>query len=30
VIAADKETNLGWIRICIKKNSKKIQKVALL
>ena len=28
VIVADKDTNLGWIRISIKKNSKKIQKIA--
>ncbi len=30
VIVADQETNLGWIRIAIKKNSKKIQEVAAL
>ncbi|MGB3209421.1 MAG: response regulator [Desulforhopalus sp.] len=30
VIVADQETNLGWIRISIKKNSKKIQEVASL
>jgi predicted regulator of Ras-like GTPase activity (Roadblock/LC7/MglB family)/DNA-binding response OmpR family regulator len=30
VIVADKETNLGWIRIAIKKNSKEIQKIASL
>ncbi len=30
VIVADKETNLGWIRISIKKNSKKIREVASL
>ena len=30
VIVADKDTNLGWIRIAIKKNSKKIQEVAAL
>jgi hypothetical protein len=30
VIVADKETNLGWIRIAIKKNSKEIQRVASL
>lgn len=30
VIVADQETNLGWIRISIKKNSKKIQEVANL
>ena len=30
VIVADKDTNLGWIRIAIKKNSKKIQEVASL
>lgn len=30
VIVADKETNLGWIRISIKKNSKKIQEAASL
>jgi predicted regulator of Ras-like GTPase activity (Roadblock/LC7/MglB family)/CheY-like chemotaxis protein len=30
VIVADKDTNLGWIRISIKKNSKKIQEVASL
>lgn len=30
VIVADQETNLGWIRIAIKKNSKKIQDVAAL
>ncbi|KJR99026.1 MAG: hypothetical protein VR65_18035 [Desulfobulbaceae bacterium BRH_c16a] len=30
VIVADQETNLGWIRISIKKNSKKIQQVAAL
>lgn len=28
VIVADKETNLGWIRIAIKKNSKKIAEAA--
>lgn len=28
VIVADKDTNLGWIRIAIKKNSAKIEKVA--
>ena len=30
VIVADQDTNLGWIRISIKKNSKKIQEVASL
>lgn len=30
VIVADQETNLGWIRISIKKNSKKIQEAAAL
>jgi len=30
VIVADQDTNLGWIRISIKKNSKKIQEVAAL
>lgn len=30
VIVADQETNLGWIRIAIKKNSKKIQEIAAL
>ena len=30
VIVADKDTNLGWIRIAIKKNSKKIQEIAAL
>jgi hypothetical protein len=30
VIVADQETNLGWIRISIKKNTKKIQEVASL
>jgi predicted regulator of Ras-like GTPase activity (Roadblock/LC7/MglB family)/DNA-binding response OmpR family regulator len=30
VIVADKDTNLGWIRIAIKKNSKKIQEAASL
>ena len=30
VIVADQETNLGWIRMSIKKNSKKIQEVASL
>ncbi len=30
VIVADLETNLGWIRISIKKNSKKIQAAASL
>ena len=30
VIVADKETNLGWIRIAIKKNSKEIKKIASL
>jgi predicted regulator of Ras-like GTPase activity (Roadblock/LC7/MglB family)/DNA-binding response OmpR family regulator len=30
VIVADQETNLGWIRISIKKNAKKIQEVAAL
>lgn len=30
VIVADQETNLGWIRISIKKNSKKIQEAASL
>ena len=30
VIVADQETNLGWIRISIKKNSKKIKEVASL
>lgn len=30
VIVADKETNLGWIRIAIKKNSKRIADVAEL
>ena len=29
VIVADKDTNLGWIRIAIKKNSKRIQEVSL-
>lgn len=28
VIVADQETNLGWIRLAIKKNSKKIEEVA--
>jgi predicted regulator of Ras-like GTPase activity (Roadblock/LC7/MglB family)/CheY-like chemotaxis protein len=28
VIVADQETNLGWIRISIKKNSKKIKEIA--
>ncbi|MEE4239985.1 MAG: response regulator [Desulfopila sp.] len=28
VIVADKDTNLGWIRIAIKKNAAKIEKVA--
>ena len=28
VIVADKDTNLGWIRIAIKKNSKKIAQIA--
>ena len=30
VIVADKDTNLGWIRIAIKKNSAKIEKVAAI
>ncbi len=30
VIVADQETNLGWIRLAIKKNSKKIQEIAQL
>jgi predicted regulator of Ras-like GTPase activity (Roadblock/LC7/MglB family)/DNA-binding response OmpR family regulator len=30
VIVADQETNLGWIRISIRKNSKKIKEVAAL
>lgn len=30
VIVADQETNLGWIRIAIKKNSSKIEKIASL
>jgi hypothetical protein len=30
VIVADQETNLGWIRISIKKNSKKIKEAAAL
>ena len=30
VIVADQDTNLGWIRIAIKKNAKKIQDVAQL
>ncbi len=30
VIVADKETNLGWIRIAIKKNSKEIRRIASL
>lgn len=30
VIVADQETNLGWIRISIKKNAKKIKDVAAL
>lgn len=30
VIVADQETNLGWIRISIKKNSHKIKEVAAL
>jgi len=30
VIVADQETNLGWIRISLKKNSKKISEVAAL
>ena len=30
VIVADRETNLGWIRIAIKKNSKEIQRIASL
>jgi predicted regulator of Ras-like GTPase activity (Roadblock/LC7/MglB family)/CheY-like chemotaxis protein len=30
VIVADQDTNLGWIRISIKKNTKKIQEVASL
>ncbi len=30
VIVADQDTNLGWIRIAIKKNSKKIKDVASL
>jgi predicted regulator of Ras-like GTPase activity (Roadblock/LC7/MglB family) len=30
VIVADKETNLGWIRLTIKKNSKVIEKAAAL
>ena len=28
VIVADQDTNLGWIRIAIKKNSKKIEAAA--
>ncbi len=30
VIVADQETNLGWIRISIKKNARKIKDVASL
>jgi predicted regulator of Ras-like GTPase activity (Roadblock/LC7/MglB family) len=30
VIVAEQETNLGWIRISIKKNTKKIQEIASL
>jgi len=30
VIVADQDTNLGWIRIAIKKNSKRIQETASL
>lgn len=30
VIVADQDTNLGWIRISIKKNSKKIKEAASL
>jgi hypothetical protein len=30
VIVADQDTNLGWIRISIKKNTKKIKEVAAL
>jgi len=30
VIVADKDTNLGWIRIAIKKNAKRIQEAASL
>lgn len=30
VIVADKDTNLGWIRIAIKKNTKKIAEAASL
>ena len=30
VIVADQDTNLGWIRMSIKKNSKKIQEAASL
>ena len=30
VIVADQDTNLGWIRISIKKNSKKIREIASL
>lgn len=30
VIVADQDTNLGWIRISIKKNTKKIQEAAAL
>jgi hypothetical protein len=30
VIVADQETNLGWIRISIKKNAKKIKEIANL
>ena len=30
VIVADKETNLGWIRIAIKKHSKEIKRIASL
>lgn len=30
VIVADKDTNLGWIRIAIKKNSARIEKVAAI
>jgi predicted regulator of Ras-like GTPase activity (Roadblock/LC7/MglB family)/DNA-binding response OmpR family regulator len=30
VIVADQETNLGWIRMSIKKNAKKIKEVAAL
>lgn len=30
VIVADKDTNLGWIRIAIKKNSAKIEQIAAI